>query len=80
MSIWSGAYGLELLLDNSTATLRLHQLAVVGIAVSAPAALWTVAALARPTRLPSPRAWGALWIVPVISIALAWTNEVHGLY
>jgi PAS domain S-box-containing protein len=79
LTLWSACYGIE----NLNPSLEWHKfwsrISYFGI-VSVPV-LWLIFAIqyVRQEKTPSARKFAWLWIVPLITIIMLWTNDWHGL-
>ena len=81
ISLWVGAYALELLLDDPTVSVWMHRLLYVGVALTPPAVLLT-ALEATGRRLRRSRElllWSLLVPIPAVTIFLTLTNDHQGL-
>jgi len=82
ISLWVGAYALELLLQGFRLTVWMHRLVYVGVAVTPPAVLITaLEATGRRLRRPGELLlWALLVPIPAGTILLALTNEHQALF
>jgi len=80
-AVWSTAYAAELVADDLETKLLWAKVEYIGIVVIAPAwFLFAVLYTARSTWfIGSSRKIALLAIIPIITLALVWTNESHGL-
>jgi diguanylate cyclase (GGDEF)-like protein len=82
ISLWVGAYALELLLDNRTLSVWMHRLVFVGVALTPPAVLLTAleATGRRMGRTGETLLWSLIAPIPTISILLTLTNDYQALF
>jgi diguanylate cyclase (GGDEF)-like protein len=82
ISLWVGAYALELLLDNRTLSVWMHRMVFVGVALTPPAILLTAleATGRRLGRTGEILLWGLLVPIPTISILLTLTNDLQTFF
>jgi len=79
-AIWGVFYGLELAYSDLDTILYYVRLEYFGIAFTA--GFWVISAL-KYTNYPVRSwtlVWGLLFLIPVITLVLVWTNEFHHLY
>lgn len=79
MAFWSASYGLELAAQNITEKIWLAKVEYLGI-VSLPV-FWLrfVFTFLGHSNLPSRHTYRLLWGVPILTLLLVWTNELHGM-
>mgnify|MGYP005841718975 CR=1 FL=1 len=77
MAFWSASYGLEVAAQNITEKVWLAKVEYLGI-VSLPV-FWLrfVLAFLGHANLPGRRTYRLLWGVPILTLLLVWTNELH---
>ncbi len=79
LAVWSAAYGADFLTDGLRAKVWLSKVQYLGIAPLSPAFLLAVLAYTgRRDRVA--RRWPVLFAVPVATILVVWTNELHHLH
>jgi diguanylate cyclase (GGDEF)-like protein len=82
ISLWVGAYALELLLNDRSLSVWMHRLVFVGVALTPPAVVLTAleATERRPGRSWDRLLWGLLLPVPVVTVLLTLTNDHQALF
>ena len=78
-AIWSGGYGIEVLLDRLDDRLLLVPIQYVGITTVPVFWFFTAAQLAGRTRTITPRLLASALVIPVITVSLTATNSSHHL-
>jgi len=82
ISLWIGAYALELLLDDHLLSVWMHRLVFVGVALTPPAALLTALEVSscRPGRFGERLLWALLVPIPLGTILLTFTNDHQAFF
>ena len=78
-AIWSGGYGIEVLLDRLDDKLLLVPIQYVGSTTVPVVWFFTAAQLAGRTRTITPRLLASALVIPVITVSLTATNSSHHL-
>ena len=80
VAVWQLAYALELASGTPEVRLIWAQIGFLGIVALHP--LWFIFALTYTGRARwlAGRRWALLFVLPLISLALIWTNDQHGLF
>ncbi|MBG7610492.1 MAG: diguanylate cyclase [Anaerolineae bacterium] len=76
--VWSLAFGLQTASIKSSQTIVWSKIAFVGIQSIAPIFTFLVRDYPPKKQIVHPRKLGLVWIIPLISIYLVFTNENHG--
>ena len=82
ISLWVGAYALELLLNDHLLSVWMHRLVFVGVAVTPPAVLLTALEASGRRLGPSGERllWSLLAPIPAVTILLTLTNDHQALF
>lgn len=78
LAIYAGAYALELSSQTTADVLTALKLQYIGITLSPPFLMLLVLHYTGDTRRQIPTGYLLLFIVPLMTLVLAWTNEWHG--
>lgn len=78
-AVWSGAYAMELMAPLPVEKITWAKIEYIGIPVLAPAWFLFVLSYSGQEALVMRARTVILWIIPAITLVLAWTNEVHEL-
>jgi signal transduction histidine kinase len=76
---WSVTSGLHALVDSVETRIVLSQIQYLGIAAVSPFWLLFASQYARLSWTADPALLACLWVVPAVTVLLAWTNASHGL-